>query len=309
MLIAIIGAGLSGLSCADALVRQGHEVALFDKGRGPGGRMSTRRVEALGLTLHFDHGAQYFTVRDPAFALQVADWERDGVAARWPEAGADAWVGTPSMSAPVRAMAAGHAVTWNARVETLDCDGGTWRIVGRPEAGGFDTMIIAVPAEQAASLLKPFHADFAASAARRRSAPCWTAMIAFAEAIVTETTIIRDIGAVAWATRDGAKPGRNHAETWIVQASPQWSVAHLEASPEEIAPKLLRRLEAALGMPLPAPVYLSAHRWRYARSDTTSGPGALRDNALRIGVCGDWLLAPRIEAAWLSGRLLAGLIG
>jgi monoamine oxidase len=61
MQVGIIGSGIAGLSCADRLTSFGHEVCLFDKGRGPGGRMSTRRVEVEGHTLSFDHGAQYFT--------------------------------------------------------------------------------------------------------------------------------------------------------------------------------------------------------------------------------------------------------
>ena len=61
MQIAIVGTGMAGLSCATRLAALGHEVALFDKGRGPGGRMATRRVEADGTLLRFDHGAQYFT--------------------------------------------------------------------------------------------------------------------------------------------------------------------------------------------------------------------------------------------------------
>lgn len=48
MTVAIIGAGMAGLSCARALVQAGVAVELFDKGRGPGGRMSTRRVELDG---------------------------------------------------------------------------------------------------------------------------------------------------------------------------------------------------------------------------------------------------------------------
>ncbi|MDO9620329.1 MAG: FAD-dependent oxidoreductase, partial [Moraxellaceae bacterium] len=40
--IAIIGAGMSGLSCASALQQLGHNVTVFDKSRGMGGRMSTR---------------------------------------------------------------------------------------------------------------------------------------------------------------------------------------------------------------------------------------------------------------------------
>jgi predicted NAD/FAD-dependent oxidoreductase len=58
---AIIGAGMAGLACADALKEAGHNVALFDKGRGPGGRMSTRRMETPLGEVAFDHGAQYFT--------------------------------------------------------------------------------------------------------------------------------------------------------------------------------------------------------------------------------------------------------
>ena len=300
---------MSGLACADGLVAQGHEVTLFDKGRGPGGRMSTRRVEEQGQTLHFDHGAQYFTVRDAGFAVQVARWERDGIVARWPEAGADAWVGTPGMNAPVRAMAAVHQIAWATRVEMLSRDAGEWRLNAAPGAETFDAVVVACPSEQAAPLLKPFETAFAAAAVRSRSAPCWTAMAAFAEPLRTDRTILRDVGPIGWATRNGAKPGRDNTQTWVVQASPEWSSDHLERSPEEIAPELLRLLGSALGVPLPTPIHLSAHRWRYARSGRASGPAALWDGVIGLGVCGDWLLAPRVEAAWVSGTRLASLIG
>ncbi len=58
---AIIGAGIAGLSCATRLASAGHDVRVFDKGRGPGGRMSTRRVALPGGDAAFDHGAQWAT--------------------------------------------------------------------------------------------------------------------------------------------------------------------------------------------------------------------------------------------------------
>lgn len=61
--IAIIGSGLAGLTAARTLMQAGHEVTVFEKSRGVGGRMSTRQTE-FGS---FDHGAQYFTVRDDRF--------------------------------------------------------------------------------------------------------------------------------------------------------------------------------------------------------------------------------------------------
>ncbi|WP_372659133.1 NAD(P)/FAD-dependent oxidoreductase [Hydrogenophaga sp.] len=62
--VAVVGAGMAGVACARTLVQAGHRVTLFEKSQGFGGRMATRRTEFGG----FDHGAQYFTVRDKRFA-------------------------------------------------------------------------------------------------------------------------------------------------------------------------------------------------------------------------------------------------
>ena len=132
MRIAIVGAGISGLSCADRLLRRSHVVRLFDKGRGPGGRMSTRRVEVQGRTVSFDHGAQYFTVRDATFAQQVDEWEQEGAVARWLDAGRDAWVGVPGMNAPVKSMATRHEIAWATNITGLERHAGTWALVGAP---------------------------------------------------------------------------------------------------------------------------------------------------------------------------------
>ena len=75
---AVIGAGIAGLSCARALAASGVHVTVFDKSRGSGGRMSTRRGEGWAC----DHGAQYFTARDPLFQAELARWQAAGVAAR-----------------------------------------------------------------------------------------------------------------------------------------------------------------------------------------------------------------------------------
>jgi len=85
--ILIIGGGMAGLSAASALAATGARIIVLDKGRGPGGRMAARRVEIAGEQVSFDHGAQYFTARDPDFQAEVALWEQADVAARWPAAG------------------------------------------------------------------------------------------------------------------------------------------------------------------------------------------------------------------------------
>ena len=117
--ILIIGAGMAGLSCASALSKAGRDVRILDKGRGPGGRMAARRAEIGGELVSFDHGAQFFTARDAAFAEQVEKWHSAGIVARWPAASDEAWIGTPGMNAPIREMAESLNVHWGTRALTI----------------------------------------------------------------------------------------------------------------------------------------------------------------------------------------------
>ena len=65
--VAIIGAGISGLTAARMLTDAGIKVTVFEKSRGVGGRTANRRSEYGS----FDHGAQYFTVKDREFRILI----------------------------------------------------------------------------------------------------------------------------------------------------------------------------------------------------------------------------------------------
>jgi renalase len=306
MRFAIIGAGMAGLSCAQALKQDGHSITLFDKARGPGGRMSTRRIRSAAGEIAFDHGAQYFTARDPDFAEQVSAWAELGVVARWPEAGEDAWVGSPAMNTPIRALADLHDVRWNLRIDVITWNGhwGLEREAGLE--GRFDALIVAVPAEQVAPLVESFDQALAEAARSTLSDPCWTVMVAFDRPLPFQGDIVRDAGIVGWAARNSAKPGRSGPEAWVVQGSPDWSREHLEDDGLSVEHALLGGLAEAIGATLPKPLVQTAHRWRFARSGRF-GRGALWNGEHHLGVCGDWLIGPRVEAAWISGREMAAL--
>jgi len=115
--IAIIGAGLAGAAAGRSLQEAGHQVTLFDKGRGPGGRMSTRRMETALGTVRLDHGAQFFTVRGEGLTKAVVGWTAAGACAPWqgklikidadgtsePLGGDDRYVGVGGMNQVVKA--------------------------------------------------------------------------------------------------------------------------------------------------------------------------------------------------------------
>lgn len=313
MRIAIIGAGMAGLSCAERLRAGGLTVALFDKGRTVGGRMSTRRAELKGAALQFDHGTQVFTVRDASFGRRVDAWAEAGSVALWPDEYGDAWIGQPAMNAPLLAMADNLSVTSSVRIEAMIRDGNRWKLQGEGvDETRYGAVVVAVPAEQAAPLLAPHEASMAALARTVRSSPCWTVMAAFDSPLsAAGPQLIRNSGAIDLAVRDSSKPGRQTHECWVIHATPEWSTEHLESDPELVVSALLAAFAEALGSPRECealrPAHAAAHRWRYARPGSADVE-LLWNDSIGLGACGDWLTGPQVECAWLSGTRLGDAI-
>ena len=306
--VAIIGAGLAGLACAQRLTQAGLSVRLLDKGRGPGGRMSTRRIQTPLGEASFDHGATAFTAEDPVFRDCVDGWILAGHAAPWPEGGAGAIVGLPSMNAPIKALAKGFDIEWSAQVTGLAREATGWRLDvsgrGAGSEGPFDAVILAIPPEQATPLLAPHSFDLAVYAAMARSEAVWSAMVAFDDRLPIKASSLGGCEILAAAIRENSKPGRSGPEAWTLQATSQWSGRNLEASSTDVAASLLEALEQRLDRSLPAVLALQAHRWRYARpAGATSGP--IWRATVGLGLCGDWVVGNGVEAAWRSGVRVA----
>ena len=322
--IAIVGAGLAGLSCAQALLQAGHTVHVFDKARGPSGRMSTRRAEDNNGPWQCDHGAQYFTARDPAFRAEVARWQQAGVAALWdarlasfdgnawttPVTPLERFVGTPRMTSPaawlVQHLGEPALAQWQTTVQRLGRTKDGWSITSAEHglhSQHYSAVLLAVPAPQAMPLLAPVAPAGAALAASARMRGSWAVMLRYASpvALPWEGAFI-NTGPLRWVARDSSKPGRTGQETWLLHASAEWSEAHIEDSAESVTTALLAAF-AALGGP--APLAATAHRWRYADTEPALTRGSWWDAQMRLGLCGDWLHGGKVEGAWLSGRALA----
>lgn len=306
--VAVVGAGMTGLSCARRLADAGCRVQVFDKGRGLGGRLATRRIDEA---LSFDHGVQFVTARGAGFAALLHELERRGVAARWrprqagPAAGASGWwVGRPGMSRLVRPLAEGLDVHVAARVVALEDTPGGWRL--RAEAGAlhgpFDRLVLALPPLQAAALLDG--RGLAASLSAVDVAPCWAVLLAFSAPLPAPFDVWRAAeGRLAFAARNASKPGRLALpEAWVLHAGADWSAAHLEAAPEDVVAALSAAFAEIAG-PLPESLHASAHRWRYARTLRPFGRPFLAAERLHVG--GDWCLGAHVEAAYDSGTAIA----
>ncbi|GGK49381.1 NAD(P)/FAD-dependent oxidoreductase [Salinarimonas ramus] len=304
--IAVIGAGLAGVVAARDMAVANIDVHIVEKSRGAGGRMATRRGEG-GLA--FDHGAQYMRAHGSGFAAELDAWARAGLVAAWGEAGR--MVGVPAMNAPVKALAADLALATATTVSAIEGAPGDWTLatVEGARLGPFDAVLVTAPAPQTQTLLRPVAPALAEAAGHARYAPCLALMLAYEpDALSRDLPAAQrpDHEAIAWIAQDGTKPGRasDGPRRLVVHATPGWSRAYLEQTPEAIRDALLAEVAPLIGAS-GAPIHAVAQRWRYALVEEPLGTPCLWDPALGLGAGGDWCLGGRVEAAYDSGRALA----
>jgi len=321
--VAVIGAGLAGLQVARRLTDAGFDVRLFEKSRGVGGRMSTRRTDR-GT---FDHGAQYFTARDPRFQKQVEAWRDRGAARAW--AGrvvrvsrggvvdeareAERFVGAPRMNLVARDLLGEIPIELGVRIETVcrEDEGYLLRSEAGEQYAGFDLLVCAVPPAQAVPLLA-VAPGFAALAEEVRMLPCHATMLEFEAPIAVdfEGAFVEEDASesLAWIARDDSKPGRPEGTRWVLHARGEWSEAHVYDGSEEVGETLERAFAELLDAPLPPLLSRSTHRWLFARVANGLSGEVRFDPESGVGLCGDWLRGDRVEDAFLSGDHLAEAI-
>lgn len=313
--IAVIGAGVAGAFCARGLAEAGFAVSVFDKGRSIGGRLAQRR--RAGAV--FDHGAQFIRAQDPVFARLMEAGIQAGTVARWPAAERDdrpVYVGTPGMATPLKLLLGELPVATDCRISALTRDDAGWWLGDAADGrhGPFAAVVLAIPPVQAGELLAGL-GDAAPprliqATKKARLAPCWALLLAFDPPLELDgfDARKRDSGPIAWIARNTSKPGRAGRDAWTVHAAPDWSTAHLEAEPKAVAPLLLDAFCEVTGSAAASPCHIEAHRWRYALVTEPVGEPALFDAASGLGLCGDWCLGGKVEAAFLSGRAMVELL-
>lgn len=321
MNVAVIGAGMAGLACSQALKRAGWQVTVFEKSRGPSGRVSTRQ----GADWQCDHGAQYFTVSTPAFAAQVHVWLQAGLVAEWhgriaetdglileeKRAQPSRYVGVPKNTSPARQMAAGLLMHLEYTIDHIERRQGQWYLSSKEHGAypqAFDQLILAIPAPQAHALLAPQQLPFHALAGSVPMRGCWALMARYPHILnLPYDGLFVNAGPLRWLARDSSKPGRLPIngpvkEVWLLHASPEWSEANIEQEPEQVAEVLFQQFVALGGATTQA---YSIHRWRYADCAEHLQQGFAWDSSQQLGLCGDWLNGGKVEGAWMSGYLLA----
>lgn len=293
--IAIVGAGIAGAVCASQLATLGHAVIVFDKGRGPGGRMSSRRTDSGH---RFDHGASRIDVTQPALHELFAPAVVAGLLRRVD----DTYTSPSGMNAIGKWLLDGQAARYATKIIRLE-RAASWHAFDETglSHGPYDAVVLAIPPVNAGELVIGQNTELARTIASVRMLPRWVAVLAFSEKLkhVPDKSIVT--GQIVRRSTSNAI-----GDAMVIEASQHWSIQHLEVDANAVGNLLTELCLPVLGSA--TPISIAAHRWRYAFADKPLGRPFLTDQH-GLFVCGDWCLGHSIESAWLSAVAVVGSIG
>jgi predicted NAD/FAD-dependent oxidoreductase len=316
----VVGAGISGLLAARELRGAGRRVTVLEKGRGVGGRMATRRVG--GGT--FDHGAQFFTVRDERFAGLVEDWLAAGVAEEWSRGFADAageraedghprYRGSEGMTSIPKHLARGLDVRTGERIVRVEPVADGWEVScesGLRVEGA--ALLLTAPVPQSLQLAESGDYRLPDEARRRLEAvsydPCLALMVLLDEpADVPEPGGVQIKGEPLDWVSDNRRKGISREPAITIHAGPRWSSVHFEDDEAEITHSLLSLAGESLGTDLEgAAIDTSLARWRYSWvTESHPEPRLVASAGPPLLFCGDAFGQPKVEGAALSGLAAA----
>lgn len=314
----VVGAGIAGLIAARALHVKGLNVTVLDKGRGVGGRMATRRIGSAV----FDHGAQFFTARDPQFCAQVNTLLAADVAKEWCRGFADPeglthtdghprYRGATGMTAVPKFLAQGLEVRLSQRVVSIEVQAGKWSVsTNLGERFTADALVLTAPVPQSLAMLDAGGTALPSEARTELDAvcydPCIALMVQPAESVLPAPGGMQLTGEpISWIG-DNRQKGISPSAAVTVHAGAVFSRDRWGADDAEITSTLL---SAASAWITGSSADIQIHRWRFAKPVALyPDPCLALAEPLPLAFAGDGFGAPRVEGAALSGLAAAQAI-
>ena len=310
MKIVVVGAGISGSVCAWRLARDGHEVTLVEKGRGVGGRMATRRMEGARI----DHGAQFFTVRDPRMKELLSLWENEEAVVPWYDhipgrsdvPTGQRYRGTDGMTSPAKVLAKEFNVETSFFLQKIQRERNIWTLSEKDDSQRSleaDHLVLTIPSVQLLELFQRSHYrledDTMKSLQSIRHTRCLAVLgiMDRPSSFKHPGTLTHPVPEIDWISDNQVK-GISPEPACTIHASDEYSQKFWDAPDSERIPPLLSVAEEHLHAKITS---WSSHRWGFAKPVVTFGATHWHSEDRAITLAGDGFGGERIEKAAMSG--------
>lgn len=342
--VVVVGAGLSGLTAAQALHQANYRVVVVDKSRGLGGRVATRRIDNTVV----DHGCRYLRPFQVPQLSPIAKLLAAGTLQPWQperfELGADG-VLTPTspgtlytapqgMSSIAKGLARGLTIHRHWRASAITPLSQGWRIEGealgeasqgKPSTLEARAIALALPAPQAMTLLQAAVQDCEQVSEllhRLRQVDfeaVITVMAGYDLGKSAQLSLQTGLGGwmvtsqahptLRWMALDSSKRINPKEAVVVLHSSPTFASNALNTTHLEPVGQTLLSEAARLEPWIGSPQWMQIHRWRYGFVKKALGVSSLSTPELPSLVgCGDWCNGGNAEGAIASGHAAAAAL-
>ena len=316
--IAIIGAGFS--AAVFSVLIQGFDLKIFDKGRGPGGRSSSRRVDNIGI---FDHGLQFINSENTEFinflkknlSNWIKEWNGDFIDFDKNQILPKSikYIGINGNNDFVKKLISIPSY-YKKELLKISKKSGEWLLEFTDKSQEMaDILVLTIPMEQCKNITQSLNINFLFKGSME---PNITTMIAFESTkfIKTSGYLFKTNNILGWAANESSKSrlaNTDSLQLWTLQSSTSFADANCKNFKIEklsVMNRMIKEFSNILGIPDMKIIHKDAHSWLYAYKKDVFEKEFFWDDQLKLGICGDWMCGSKAEDAWRSASMLANQI-
>ncbi|MFM7557348.1 MAG: NAD(P)/FAD-dependent oxidoreductase [Alphaproteobacteria bacterium] len=319
--IAIVGAGISGLTLAHKL-KNFHQVDIFEKSRGVSGRLASRTRDEFT----FDFGSQFFIAKNPDFKIFLEPFINKKILQPWCgnfveidnykityqrswDVSHNHLVSAPKMTEFCKELAVGLNIKFQTKIIKIEkkLPNKKWELSDENGVlGDYDWVLLSIPPEQLCDLISPTIC-FYSQAKKVKMQSCFALMLGLEDfvKIPYDMALIKN-SIISWLSAEASKPDRKKIPAYTILARNNWADSHIDDDIENIKHQMIEEFKKITGANDIVIKHSDIHRWRYANLGKQNHPNKfLLDYENQIASCGDWNIQGRVEAGFISASELA----
>ena len=310
----VIGSGISGSTIANLLNKK-YQVSLYDKGRGPGGRASFKRIKGK---IGFDHGTQYISPKTSEFKNFTNKLIKKKILKRW--TGKHIFLNLKKKENKKHIKIIGQhgnndickyllkkiKYYYQSEVKKIYYKDKLWFLLfSDGKVKSFKGIVLTCPFPQLSKLSKKFINNSFIRKKLKMDANI-TVMIAIKKIKNLPSSFLFDDPVLGWAGNENTKKRfKSKYDLWTLQSTFKWANKNIDKNKKNLQKNskiLIDKFFKLTNIKKTKIIYSINHGWKYSSNSKPLKIKSFWDPSKKIGVCADWFIGPRLESGWLSAH-------
>ena len=310
----VIGSGISGATISNLLNKKSL-VHSYDKGRGPGGRASFKRVNGK---VGFDHGTQYFSPKSKEFKKFANELIKKKILKKWD--GKHIYLNTKKKENKKHIKIIGKngnndickyllreiKCFYQSEVKKIYYKNKKWFLSfkdGRIKS--YNNIILTCPFPQLKKLSKKFIRNSFIKRTLKMDANI-TVMIAIKKRKGSPSSFLFNDTILGWAGNENSKKRfKSKYDLWTLQSTFKWANKKIDDNKKNVRKNskiLIEKFFKLSKIKKTKIIYSINHGWKYSSNSNPFKIKSFWDPKIKLGVCADWFVGPRLESGWISAN-------